>query len=261
VIANISIGTAYSEATAFIRREKRLIAPLVLALLVVPVSVAQLIQPLDPLARADGMAPWMVVALVALVIQLVGQMAISRLAMGWPGALGGAIALAFRRFPAAFAAIILFILCLSLVLVPMIMIVMIAGGTGPGIGALINLLTLAALFAAAPRIILVPTIAMSERLGPWALLKRGWATSRGHYWRLLGFFLLFLIASLVLALAISTVVGSLAVLAFGAPDPLSISRLALALAGGVVQGIAATLYAAMVGRILVQMGEGSSSGM
>mgnify|MGYP003297299922 FL=1 len=102
---------------------------------------------------------------------------------------------------------------------------------------------------------------MSERLGPWALLKRSWATSRGHYWRLLGFFLLFLIASLVLALAISTVVGSLAVLAFGAPDPLSISRLALALAGGVVQGIAATLYAAMVGRILVQMGEGSSSGM
>ena len=78
------------------------------------------------------MAPRMVVALVALVIQLVGQMAISRLAMGWPGR-------ARRRHCSCLPALsrgvrgdYLFVLCLSLVLVPMIMIVMIAGGTGPG---------------------------------------------------------------------------------------------------------------------------------
>jgi hypothetical protein len=261
VISNISIGTAYGEASAFIQREKRLIAPLVLALLVVPVGVSQLIQPLDPLGRADGFEPWMGVALVALVIQLAGQMAISRLAMGWHGSLGDAIALAARRLPGAIAAMLLFILCLSLVLVPMIMVVMIAGGSGANLGPLLNSLTLVALFAAAPRIILAPTLAMTERLGPWELIKRSWAASRGQYWRLLGFFMLFLTASIVLGLAVAAVVGSLATLAFGAPEPLSVSRLALALAGGVVQAGAATLYAAMVGRIVAQLVPGSTSGI
>lgn len=260
MISNISIGLAYSEATFFLRREKRLLAPLVLALLVVPVTISQLVQPLDPLAKADGMKPWMLIAFLALLVQLAGQMAVSRLAMGWEGSLGGAISLALRRLPAAIGALVLFFVGLGIVLVPMIMILMLAGGGGAGSAKLTNSLTLLALFAAGPRVLLVPTIAMTEPVGPLALIKRSWTASRGQFWRLLGFFLLFLIASLILALAVSAVVGSLAALAFGSPEPLSVSRLLLALAGGLVQAGAATLYAAMAGRILVQLAPGSIKG-
>jgi hypothetical protein len=57
------------------------------------------------------------------------------------------------------------------------------------------------------------------------------------------------------------VVGSVATLALGPPEPLSVSRLAIALAGGLVQGVVATLYAAMIGRLLLQLPGGSTSGM
>lgn len=259
MISNISIGLAYTEAAAFLRREKRLLAPLVLALLVVPVTVSQLVQPLDPLAKADGMQPWMLIAFAALLVQLAGQMAVSRLAMGWSGSLGGAISLALRRLPAAIGGLLLFFVGLGLLLIPMIMVLMLGGAGGAG-AKLINSLTLLALFVAVPRVLLVPTIAMTEPLGPLALVKRSWVASRGQFWRLLGFFLLFLIASVILAVAVSAVVGTLAALAFGAPEPLSVSRLLLALAGGLVQASAATLYAAMAGRILVQAVPGSTSG-
>lgn len=251
--SNISIGTAYSETAAFVRHEKRLLAPLVLALLVVPVSVSQLVQPLDPFVGPRGLQPWMIIGLIALVFQLAGQMAVSRLAMGWRGSLGSAISLAMRRLPSAIAAMMIFLLCLFLLLVPVVMILILTSGTGPSSTKLINSLTFLALLAAGPRIMLAPVIAMSERLGPWALVKRSWACSRGHFWRLLSFFILFLVTSIILSLAVSAVVGSIAALALGAPEPLSLSRLLMALAGGLVQGVAGTLYAAMVARILVQI--------
>ena len=261
--STISIGAAYSEAASFLRREKRLLAPLVLALLILPVTVSQLIQPADPFAGADGLQPWMVVALVAMLVQLHGQMAVSRLAMGWNGALGEAIALALRRLPAALGALLLFFLLLALVLVPLNMILMLLGSGGQGAPATnsASALTLLAMLFAAPRILLAPAIAAAEPMGPWALVKRSWALSHGQYWRLLGFFLLFLIASLILVGAVSAVVGTLAMLAFGAPEPLSVSRLLMSLAGGLVQGIAAALYAAMAGRIVAQRLVGSTSGI
>ena len=126
---------------------------------------------------------------------------------------------------------------------------------------LANFLTLLALFAAAPRILLAPAIAMDESVGPWGLVKAAWRASRGRYWRLLGFFVLFLIATLIVALAVSAVVGSIAALALGPSEPMSVSRLTVALASGLVQGVVATIYAAMIGRIVAQLPERSTSGI
>src|SRR4029434_8247687 len=82
VVTNrISIGTAYVEAAAFIRREKRLIAPVVLALLVLPVTLAQLVQRSDPSAAGGDSTSWFVIAGLAFLVGLIGQMAIAGLAM------------------------------------------------------------------------------------------------------------------------------------------------------------------------------------
>ncbi len=261
----VSIGTAWSEAAAFVQREKRLLAPLVLALMVVPVTVSQLVQPTNPFAATDGLKPWMVIALLSLIAGLVGQMAVSRLAMGWRGSLGAAIMLALRRVPGTAAAFILFFLCLGLVLIPLLVVVVLAGGGGGDAAsagmALANVVTLLAVFALLPRLLLAPAIAMDDRLSPWGLVKRSWKASRGQYWRLLGFFILFLIVSLILAMAASSVVGSLAALLIGPSEPLTVARLLVALVGGIVQGAVATLYAAMIGRIVAQLPIRSNNGM
>lgn len=253
--ASVSIGTAWSEAAAFVRREKKLLAPLVLALMVVPATVSQLVQPNNPLVGAGGFEPWMGIALVTLLAMLVGQMAVSRLAMGWNGSLGEAIALAAKRLPATLAALILYFLCVGLLLFPMIVVLTLFGGA-----KLASVLPIVTVFAAAPRILLVPALAMDRRLGPWGLVKAAWRDSRGQYMRLLGFFMLFMVASLVFALAATSVVGSIATLALGRPEPMSVSRLTIALAGGLVQGVVATVYAAMIGRIVAQLPAGSSNG-
>ncbi len=259
---SVSIGTAWSEAAAFVAREKKLLAPLVLALMVVPVTISQLVQPIDPLDDADGLEPWMVIALLSLLIGIIGQMVVSRLAMGSDRSLGATIGLALRRLPAAAGAYLLFFVLLGLVLVPLIVVMTVASGGAPGqASGGVNALTLLMLFMLVPRILLAPALAMDAPHGPWGLVKATWRATRGQYWRLLLFFLLFLVASLVFALAVSAVVGSLATLALGQPEPMSVARLLVALAGGLVQGAVATIYAAMIGRIVVQLPRGSTSGM
>ena len=257
----VSIGTAWSEAAEFVRREKKLLAPLVLALLVVPATVSQLVQPNNPFVGPGGFQPWMAIAVVALLMGLVGQMAVSRLAMGSSGSLGATIIHALKRLPVVAVAFVLFFLLVGLTLIPLVVVLtLIGGGAASGAAKLANFLTLLGLFGAGPRILLAPAIAMNEQLGPWGLVQRTWRASRGQYWRLLGFFVLFLAASLIMALAASAVVGSIATLALGPSEPMSVSRLLVALAGGLVQGIAGTLYAAMLGRIVVQLAPGSTSG-
>ena len=257
---SVSIGTAYSEAAAFVRAEKKLLAPLVLALMVVPATVSQLVQPSEPFAGSGGFQPWMVIAALALLAGLAGQMAVSRLSMGWNGSLGGAIGVALRRLPATLGALFLFFLTLSLLLIPAIVVLTLIGGAESGARSG-NLLTLLVVFGAAPRILLAPALAMDQSVGPWGLVKATWRATGGQYWRLLGFFLLFLAASLIFALAASSVIGSIAALALGPPEPMSVSRLIIALAAGLVQGVIATVYAAMVGRIVTQLTERSISGI
>jgi hypothetical protein len=179
VVRSVSIGTAYSEAAAFVAAEKALLARLVLALMVVPVTVSQLLQPADPLGDAAGMQPWMLFALLSLLIGLVGQMTVSRLAMGVDRSLGGTIAMALRRLPALIGAFVLYFLALGLVLIPLILVMALAGGAAQSAGGA-NALTVLMVFAAVPRILLAPALAMDRPLGPLELVKAAWRASRGQ---------------------------------------------------------------------------------
>ena len=256
---SVSIGTAWSEAAAFVRREKKLLAPLVLALIVLPAAVSQLLQPGDPLDGSGGFDPWVAIALVALLAGLAGQMAVSRLAMGWHGSIGEAMMLALKRLPTTVAALILYFLGIGLLMFPIILVLTLVGGMS-AVTSMATFVPFVTVLAAAPRILLAPAVAMDRSLGPWALVKATWRATRGHYWSLFGFFLLFLIASLVFAVAAASVVGSIATLLMGPPAPMSLSRLSIALAAGLVQGVVATIYGAMIGRMVIQLPAASTSG-
>ena len=261
VAGRLSIGDAWIEAANFVRRERRLIAPVVLALIVVPAVIAELVKP----SAAVGIQPepggWSLVVLASLLIGMVGQLAIMRLAMGWDAPIGGALKLALRRFWAALGALILFGLLFGLVAVPLLVILTLVSGSGSAaVPNRLTLLFILAVFAVMPRILPLTAVAMSNDSGPWRLLKETFGLTRGNYGRLLAFFLLFLLASFALAAAVTVAFGSATALVLGPPEPMTVSRLIVALAAGLVQGVVLSLYAAMTGRITLQLLDGPSKG-
>lgn len=259
----LSIGTAWTEAALFLRRARRVVSPVALGLIVLPAVALQLVQPSNPFDLSASSSNWRFVALVVLVLGLIGQMAIMRLAIGWSGSVGGAIGLAVRRVVPAVLAMLLFGVLVGIALMPVLLLSLLVTGTStansPAASA-ISLLVAVLLLLALPRVLMAPAVAVERSLNPWRLLRETLRTTRGNYWRLLGFFGLFLIGSVVFALAVSVVLGSLVTLLIGTPEPLTLPRLILALGGGLVQAAIASLSAAMTGRILVQLLGGSTSG-
>lgn len=254
----LSIGAAWAEAAAFLRAERRVLAPVVLGLIMVPAVVAEMIQPrVTPGSVPEG-GTWVIVALLMVGIMLLGQLVIVVLANRWNGSVGEAIARAARRLPTLLVAGILVIAPLFILLSLALALGGVSGGAALGgkpspAGALaLSLLLVAALFVMIRLLPLVAVVAATDD-GPVAALKRTFVMTRGNFWRLLGFALLLTLAFAIVAIAFAAVVGSLVTLALGRPEPWSVSLLMLALIGGLVQAGFVTLYTAMLARIADQL--------
>ncbi len=259
----LSIGAAWTEAAAFLRRERRLIAPVVLGLIVVPAVIAELVQPEAPAGVQPEPGAWMIVAAAALLTAMIGQLAIMRMTMGWDGSVGDALKLALRRIWSVLGAFLLFGILFVLVATVVVLIVMVASGSATGLDRATDRIAVAGLLVALlamPRILPMTAVAMNEKIGPWRLLRRTLELTRGHYFRLLGFFVIFMIASLIIAVAVTITVGSAAELIAGPSRPMSVSRLIVALVTGLLQGAVLSVYAAMTGKLTLQLSEGSTSG-
>lgn len=265
---NLSIGTAWAEAAAFVRRERRLIAPIVLGLVMVPAVIASMVQP--PVASGQRPPPgsWMIVTLFMIMAMVVGQLAIALLATGWRGSVGDAIKRAVKRLPtlilAGFAVIIPIFVLLTIIMALMGVKGGADGQLSPskvGLASLpLLLLFMAAVLYVAVRVLPLVAIVATGDQGPIAALKRSFAMTSGNFWKLLGFLLLLSIAFGVAAVAVSAVVGSIVTLAFGRPDAWSVSLLLIALVGGLIQAAFVTIYTAMLARIAVQLEVAPTSG-
>ena len=84
----LSIGTAWSEAAAFVRRERRLLAPIVLGLILLPAVINTMVQPPAPAGASPEPGAWRIAALPMIVVMMVGQMAIVLVVDGWRGSVG-----------------------------------------------------------------------------------------------------------------------------------------------------------------------------
>jgi len=261
VSEKLSIGAAWTEAAAFVRSERRLIAPVVLGLIVVPAVIAGLVRPDAPPGMQPEPSGWTIVAFAALLVAKVGQLAIMRLAMGWDGSVGEALKLALRRIWVVLGAFVLFGLAFVVVATALVLIAMlVSGNAAPGATNPIAFAAMVVALLLMPRVLPLTALAMEERAGPWRLLRRTLELTRGHYWRLLGFFLIFLIASLIIAVAVKVTVGSATELLIGPSRPMSVSRLIVALVTGLVQGLVLSIYAAMTGKLTLQLLGRSISG-
>jgi hypothetical protein len=263
-MAKLSISKAWEESTTFLGRESRLVTPVALAMFMIPGTLFAWYNPSGDPGKASAGLGWPLTILV-LILAVAGQMAIAGLAVGWSGSVGAALSKAFRGVWGVLAAVLLIFLPLTIILV--LAIAVMIGGSGitdptqvtaealeavPGLSFLLLAMTLVFLFAAV-RLFPLSAVGMVETANPLRLISRSWQLTGGHFLRLLGTLLLFLIAGLVASFAIRTVVGSTMELVAGEPQPFNLSALVVALADALISAAISAVSAALVGRIYVQL--------
>ena len=260
-MSSLSIGKAWDEAKAALLANRKLIVPVALGLILLPAVVVSMVEPRVPPGEQPPAGPWMLIALLMVIVMVIGQLAIVLLVNGWRGSVGEAIGKAFRRSPT-------FIVAALAYLVPVILIFSaLLGFAGIGttasgqldmasfnpLGWLLSMLFLLALVFVSVRLLPLLPVVASEEIRAIGALKRSYALTSGQFWRLFGFLVMLMIAFLILALTVGAVFGSLVQLTLGEPVPWSLSLLLIALAGGLVQAGFVMVYAGMIARIYTQL--------
>ncbi|MEO7505435.1 MAG: hypothetical protein ABIT69_09655 [Sphingomicrobium sp.] len=257
-MAGLSIGIAWEETKAFIARDKRLLVPLALGLIVVPGAFLGLVAPGAQMGTQDKNVTAMILTIAAAVIGLIAQLTVIKLALGFSGSLGDAIRLAVQRVG-------VLLLAMAILVLPVALLTMVIGGvveanggaaaaSAPkGIAAILLLVVIAVFMWLAVRLLLVSVVVMAEKLGPIGLLKRSFDLTRGQFWRLFAFVLLLFAALLALVVAVGAVGAALVTAVFGPPDAMTVGALIVGLLSGLVQAGVGVVYAAMLARLYPQL--------
>lgn len=250
-MAKLSISKAWDETRGVLGRDGKLMAAVALALIVLPGTVQALVSP--PTVPGDMPAPgaWLLVVFIAIIVGVVGQLAVIRLALGPPTSVGEAIGHGLRRMPVYLAAMLLWLVPLILV---MFLLARQVRGQDPSAAASLAFLVLIALvFYGAVRMIVASAVASAEGVGPLRILQRSWTLTRGSWWRLFGFILLFFIAVFLLMIAVGAVIGILVGIVLGAPEPMSVGALIIALVTQLAVAAITVVFLVMIARIYIQL--------
>ena len=271
-MAALSIGQAWEESSAFLRREYRLVSPLALAFFAIPTALTGWISPSVNAAATEGAPSWLL-TLAVLIAAMIGQISIAGLAIGWSGSLGSAIARAFARVWGVLAATMIIFLPLAMVAVVVLAVILGQAGLAdpaqmtpeavaraPG-AALFVLALLIVFLVVAVRIFPISAVAFAETANPFTMIKRAWRLTSGHFLRLLGLLLLLLIAAVVASAAVTLPIGSIATLLAGDVSPFSLSALIVALFEGAISAAISAVSATMVARVYAQLAGAGTAGV
>jgi hypothetical protein len=254
-MAGLSINTAWNETMAFMSREGRLVLPVGFMLIALPGALIQAAMPTTPPNQLPEPGAWLLLVPLAIVATLIGNLAVSLLALRPGISVGEAIQQAARRFPVVLGAALLVGLASILVMVPVI--VLAAGAAvalgNPGLAAIAGLPMLALLVFLWTRLLMLNPIGAVERLGPVAILRRSWTLTRGYFWRLFAFLILLLVVAMVASAAVTAIGGILVVLLAGPPEPGSLSFYLVLILSTLVQAALSSIFAVMVARIYAQL--------
>jgi len=258
-VAKLSISQAWDESRAVLARDGKLIGTVALALFVLPGIILDLFMPEAPAGQFPPAGPWMAIALVAILISLVGQLAIIRLAMGPHLTVGEAISHGARRLLPYLGAVLIWAVPLSLA----IGLLFASAGSDPEHPSAVAALGLVAAgligIYLAVRFLMTSAVASAERSGPLAVLRRSWDISAGNWWRLFGFLFRFMIGALIAIAAINWAVGFVAITFLGPIDPMSASALLVAFVDALVNAVVTVFLAVFLARIYVQLAGGEAA--
>lgn len=248
----LSLSQAWDETKIILARDGRLFLAVALALFVLPGLVLSVSMPEAPAGEFPPPGPWMIVGFFALLVWIVGQLAVIRLAIGPHVSVGEAIVHALKRLGP-------YILAGLIWLVP----ILIAGSalsavieshwTHPSVAASLGLILLvAAGIFLAVRFILSSPVATAEGIGPIAILHRSWDLSKGNWWRLFVFMILFWIGALCLLWAIEIMFGLGVKMLSGDTGPLSLGGLLIAIVSELVSAFISVNFFVFLARIYTQ---------
>lgn len=264
-MAELSISKAWDESRDILARNGKLLGAVAAAMVLLPQVVVGVVTGQAASASSPGLAA-IILIVIAAIIGIVGQLAIARLALGTKVSVGESIGHGLRRSPAFIGALLLIILGVVAFFI-VAGTILIAVGAVDGtvtqprprdVMVILLVLLLPMLFIAVRLLPTVP-VATAEARGPLGILTRSWALTRGHFGRLLGFILMFLVAALITAVAVGAVGGTLTALLFGSTEPFTLGALVISLLMGLLQAALIVVYVVMIARIYVQLaGDGAA---
>lgn len=247
--SKLSISQAWDETRALLQSDGKLFATVALALMVLPGLVASLFTPTPKPGQLPAPGMWIAVFLVAVLIAIVGQLAIAKLALGNRLTVGEAISSSFARMPVYFLSQLMWGLPFAVLFVALAR----AMQAQNSAAALLFLVVTVGFLFIAVRMTLTAPIASAEQSGPVDIVKRSWDLTSGNWWRLFGFLMIFLIGAGILILATSSILGLAVRAIFGELEPFSVSALVVSLATEVVQAGAYVVLMVMLARLYLQV--------
>jgi hypothetical protein len=257
-MSKLSLSRAWEETMAVLAHEGRLVLPVALALFVLPGLILNASMPAAEMGQFPPGGAWVAIALVALLISLVGQLAVIRLAMEPHVSVGEAIAHGLRRLLPYIAAMLLWLMPI-LVVGSALYEFLDANQAKPSLAASLALILLCILFAfVAVKLMLASAVASAEDSGPIAILRRSWELSAGNWWRLFAFLLLFGVGALCLLLAVQSVAGLIVRLFAEDAGPRSLGGLLVSIISQLMSGLLSVVLFVMLARIYVQRSGGGA---
>lgn len=248
-MSKLSLSRAWEETTRVLGRDGHLLLAVALALFVLPGLVLDVSMP----EAAPGSLPrpgvWMLIAFVALLVSLVGQIAVIRLSLEPHLSVGEALAHGARRLFSYLVAALVWIVPILVVGSVLYNLAGVNSGhppVAPAVGLL--LLTLLGVFLGV-RLMLSSAVASAENIGPFAILSRSWRLSAGNWFRLFFFLLLFGIGALCLLYAVEFVAGLMVRVIVEDSGPRSLGGLLVAIASQVVSALLSVVFFVMLARI------------
>ena len=266
-MANLSITNAWNETAAFVSREAGLLFPISFLLLSLPNA---LMEAVTPAPAVPGQAPepglWLLFVPVLIVLGVIGNVAISQLALRPGSSVGEALRRGATRMPALLGAALLFgvaflilffvIAIIAVLIVPGAMDAAQAGAPTPAMVTVVLLVMLilipVALFFGA-RLMMMTPVAALEAGGPFDLISRSWRLTAGHIWKLIGFLLLVAVVVGVLTGAIRAVAGIAFALLAGPLEPGSTSTWLVIVVMSLVNMVVAAYLTSFIARIYAQL--------
>jgi hypothetical protein len=238
-MALMTIAEAWNQTSAFVRREARLLFPLAFVMVAIPQAMVQSLSggaaaPGQAAAEASPLMPVLLLPLLA--VTMIGNLAISFLALRPGATVGEALRVGARRFLPLFGAVLLIALPLAAVAIVIALAIGVGGdsGTLSPRDSLFVLTFLLAMVVIGVRLLLVTPLAATGA-GPVEMLGRSWRLTGPVFWKLLGFLILAIVVFLVLTLAITAVGGLLIILIAGVPQPGSIASFLVLLLNAALQ--------------------------
>ena len=251
-VTRLSISRAWDEARAVLVRDRGPIATVALALIVLPGTLAELIVPTATPGASPDMG-WSFVGMLVLLISIVGQLTVSRIALGQRQSVGEAMAHGARRSPAFLGAALIWLLPFAIVATPFAMQVQASPNQPPPTAALVLFAAAMVFLFVGVRLVFATPVSVNETVGPIGILKRSWQLTAGHWWRLFGFLVLFMIAALILIGAVTAVIGVVVALVSGQPERLSVGALVIALITQLVAALVTVLLTVLLARLYLQL--------